>query len=275
MGPRFFAKRGDAVMKQRLGIKGHKGSQPFDAWSKTLTTVTLGEGHNPGTTTGTVFHLPCANWNDPLGDLDTMVSGTGQLTENRHPMDHNTAIAAGYNTVQVLSWKATITTNWILADAPLGDFMLAYTFVQNEDTEITLAAGAATRSMRLAMITSPRWTIKKFRSVQGFSENVLGSEKTVISVPNMFKYLKIINDGSTTSIPFGNARAAHVIADVAHSASPAAVDMFCTVVIFSESGLAMAIDSIHVTVAIEQKVRIMRNWLGSTDLNAGQPDIHG
>lgn len=260
-------------MKRRLGITGWGGSRPYNPWSKTLTTTTIGIGHNPGTTSGALFILPCNNWNDPTADLGTLVGGSGTSSTNRHPMHHNTAIADGYNVVQVLSWKAALRVNWILADTPTADFFVAYTFRGSALSEVTLTAGTASAIERMEMMTNSRWTLKHYRAVQGLQEVRPNSEDIIINVPNVFKYCENISRG-TEIVTFGNGAMSHLIADVNSASGPPAVELFCTVVIMTESGQAMAIDSVAVTVSITQKVKIMRNWTGTSDLNEGEPDVH-
>ncbi len=263
----------DAVMKQRLGITGFRGSRPYNPWSKTLTTKTFGTGQNPGTTSGTVFFLPVNNWNDPIGPLANPVAGTGTLTENRHPKHHDSAIADGYNTVQVLSWKAQIAVNWILADDPGRDFFVAYTFRQNATTELVRTAGTVSAVERLEIFTNPAWTVKHLRAIQGFREVHTSGNDIHISVPNVFKYCEKLAQG-VEAISFTNERMSHIIADVNSASGPPLLPLFCTVVIMTEQGIAMTTSSVHITVAITQKVRIMRNWTGTTDLNEGEVDVH-
>ncbi len=263
------------IMKQRLGLVGWKGSKPYHAFSKTLITKTLGEGHNPGTTTGATIVFPVNNWNDPLGTLSTLVAGTGSLTSNRHPMNHDDAMLDNYEVVQVLSWKLDLTINWIKADDPVSDFMVGYLFVANKASEIALdpAAGAA-RIERLEMLTNPRWTVKHYRAVQGITEVRPRSETLSISVPNVFQYLKIIAAGSDATVSLTNAHVSHVIADVNDVTNSPLVSMACTIAIMTESGLAMAIDSLHVTARVTQKVKIMRGFFGSEDMDEGEADTH-
>ena len=42
----------------------------------------------------------------------------------------------------------------------------------------------------------------------------------------------------------------------------------------TENGKAMAIDSLHVTIAITQRVKLMRDFIGTEDAFDGQPDVH-
>ncbi len=261
------------IMKQRLGITGWKGSTPFHPFSKTITTTTYGEGHNPGVTTGAVFHLPVNNWNDPIGDLATLIAGTGTLIHNRHPMDHDTAVLFLYNVAQVLSWKAVIDINQITAETPLVDFFVAYTFVQSEGTQVILSTTPATaRIERLNIFTNPRWTVVHF---DGTSVKRKGMNKPiVISVPNVFEYCRIISQGQSANDTFGQAVMSHAIADVNHTVNPPVIKLFCNVVIASEAGVAMDADSLHVTVAITQKVRVFRAHSVSKDLSEGVPDTH-
>lgn len=263
----------NSVMKQRLGLLNKRGSRPYHAWSKTITEVTLGHGTNPGTTAGAIFHLPVNNWNDPLGTLATLTSGAGTLVAGRHPRHHVNAILDGYNAVQVLSWQMKMWCNWIKADAPNGDFFVGYIIRDDANTEVTLVADGTAERERLDMMTSPRWTLKHYRAVQGFREVRPNSEAIVINIPNVYAYGKILAGGASV-VAFGPRRMSHQIADVASTVNPPGQTIFCTVCIMTESGLAMAIDSVDVTIEITQKVRIMRNALGSGDLNEGQPDSH-
>ncbi len=265
-------KRSDP-MRKRMGLVGWRGSRPFDAWSKTLVTITHGTGHNPGTTSGTVFTLPVNNWNDPMGDLATLVAGSGNLIQNRHPVNHNNAIAAGYNIVQVLSWFCRLKVNWIKADDPSKDFFVAYTFSQNDATEVLLTAGLASNIERLEIFTNPRWTVKHMRAVQGSGEVHTNRSDIVINVPNVFKYCKIIADGSNVTT-FGNGLMSHVIADTSAATNNPNIQLFCTVVIMTEDGFGLAIDSVAVTIAVTQKVRIMRDFLGAEDMDGGEVDVH-
>lgn len=260
------------VMKRRLGLLGWGNSRPFFPWSRSLTTRTLGEGHNPGTIAGAFFHLPVNNWNDPLGSLANLVAGGGSLVSDRHPMHHNNALSIGYNRVQVLSWKAELMVNWIAGAIVDQDYNVAYTFAQDAATNVTLAAGTTARAERLAMETNPMWTIRKFNGTPGVTGKRVNN-KIVISVPNVFAYCKVIADGQL-AIEANNGSVAHAIADVAHTVNPPPVALFCTVVIYTESGKAMAVSTVHVTVAITQRVKIMRDLVGSEDLDEGSPDVH-
>ncbi len=266
-------RRKNNVMKQRLGLIGWNGSRPFNPWSKTLTTKTLGEGHNPGTTSGAVVILPVNNWNDPLGSLSTLVAGTGSLTSNRHPMNHDLAISTGYNRVQVLSWKCVLTFTWILAGDPIQDFIVAYHFGTQASTEITLTAGTAARLEALEFQTNPRWTLKRFNASGGTDATNARPNNVTISVPNVFAYCKIIADGSLTT-EANNQTVSHVIADTSSASNEPAIPLRCTFAIYTESGLALAVDSIRVNVAITQKVKIMRDFLGGEDMDGGEPDPH-
>lgn len=262
-----------ALMERRLGVRGWGRSRPFFEWSKTLITRTLGEGHNPGTTTGAVFHLPVNNWNDPLGTLATLVAGTGSLTSNRHPVHHDTAISVGFHRVQVLSWRAKINVNWIGNADQLNDFIVAYTFSENAATEVLLAVGTAARIENMEFQTNPRWTLKRFEA-DGFRQFKPSSEMSVnINVPNVFEYCKIIAGGHL-NIEANNATIGHLLADVGSGSSVPTVQLFCTVVIYTESGLEMVVDSVHVTVAITQRVKIMRDHLGAEDMDDGEVDVH-
>ncbi len=263
----------NSVMKRRLGILGWDGSRPFTPWSKTLTTITYGVGRSPGTISGTIFHLPVNNWNDPIGPLSNPVAGAGTFTANRHPTNHDTAIANGYNTVQVLEWQLRLQVNWILDAAPTNDFFVAYTFKQDAATEVTMTAGTDSAIERLEIFTSPRWTVKHLRAIQGRSEVHTGKSDIVITVGNVFEYCKLIDRGLNTDA-FGNGDVAHDIADVNSVTNPAAVQLFCTIVIMTESGLAMAANAIQLLVGVKQKVKIMRNWPGSQDLDTGEVDVH-
>ncbi len=259
--------------KRRMGYTGWKGSKPFFGWSRTLTSVTLGEGHNPGVTTGAQFTLPVNNWNDPLGTLATLVAGTGSLTSNRHPKYHDNVIAQGYRIAQVLSWNARIHVNWIKADTPTGDFVVGYSFWEDIQTEVTLTAGDAGRIERLEWLTNPRWTLKHYKGIQGFGEARGKNEAININIPNVYRYCKAVADGSEI-VAFGPRSMSHVIADVGFNNGPPAVELYCRVVIFSESGLAMAIDSVHVTIEITQKVKVMRSNDGLNDMFEGEVDVH-
>lgn len=261
------------VMKQRLGVTGWKGSRPFSAWSKMLTTVTLGEGHNPGTTTGTQFGLPVNNWNDPLGNLGTMVAGTGSKTESRHPMNHDRAIAEGYERVQVQGWQAEIIVNWIRDPSATQDFVIAYTFSEDINTAVALTAGDTGRLENMSFQTNPRWTLKKFNATGG-SDEIPKRKSVTIRVPDVFAYCKLIAEGSL-GLEANNISTSHTIADVNfNSISFPQVPLFCRVAIYTESGLAMLVDSIHVQVKITQRVKIMRDNLGAEDMAGGNPDVH-
>ncbi len=261
------------IMKKRLGILSWNGSRPFLGWSKTLTTRTLGEGHNPGTTAGAQFSIPVNNWNDPLGSLATLVAGTGSLTSNRHPMDHDSAIASGYQRVQVLSWKAEIDVNWITGASNTGDFVVAYTFNQDVATEVALTAGTAARIEALEIETNRRWTTKRFNSAAGASAGAKRNTKVVINVPNVFAYCDNIARG-TEVVEANNATCSHVISDNSFQTDDPEITLFCNVVIYQETGLEMLINSILVKVAITQKVKIMRDKQGAQDMDDGEPDVH-
>lgn len=271
--PRRKKKKRVDPMKARMGMTGWKGSKPYHGWSKTLTTVTMGEGHNPGGTTGALFSFPVNNWNDPLGTMNSLVAGTGSLTSDRHPMHHDNAIADKYEVAQVLSWKAEIDVNWIKADLPTGDFIVAYTFVQDENSAVTLGTGATGRLEVLAIQTNPRWTVKHFRAVQSFDEVRKRRNSIIISVPNVYRYCKTISSGQVFTA-FSSEVVSHEIKDVSHASSAPAVKLFCRIVIMAKSGLDMLVDSVHVTVAITQKVKIMRNKRGDEDMLEGVPDTH-
>lgn len=266
-------KRGDEVMKRRLGLTGWGRVKAFHPWSKTVVSRILGEGHNPGTTAGAVFILPVNNWNDPLGSLSTLVAGTGSLTNNRHPEHHDDALNDGYTRVQVLGWQARINVNWILADNPVQDFMVGYAFVGTSGTEVVLTAGTAARIERMEFLTNPRWTFKHYRAVQGLQEVRSQKEAIVINVPNIARYLRVITRGSRTSALDNNVMQ-HIIADSPHTSSPANALLFCNVAIITEGGLAMAIDSVRVTVQITQRVKIYRDNPGSKDMDGGEVDVH-
>lgn len=260
---------GDAVMKRRMGLKGWAGSRPYTPWSKTLVTRTTGEGHNPGTTSGAVFGLPVNNWNDPLGALTTLVSGTGTIVQNRHPMHHDSAIEDGYNVVQVLLWSAKMTFNFIGAEAAVGDYLVAYHFGSQLASEVSLTAGAASRVERMELLTNPRWTVKH---LNGSPQEI--QDHTVRIAPiNVFDYCEIIADGAQT-VAFGNGLMSHGIRDVSFTSDFPVVELFCIVVIMTESGLEMPVDSVHATIEITQKVRIMRDNLGAEDMDEGEPDLH-
>ncbi len=271
--PRRRGKRSRAIMMQRLGLRGWNGSRPFEPWSKTITTKTLGEGHNPGTTAGALVTIPVNNWNDPLGSLVTLVAGTGSLTSNRHPMNHNSAIAAGYNRVQVLSWKMVITVTWIKVSDPVQDFIIAYTFKTDTGTEVTLTAGTAARIEALEFRTNPKWTLKRFNASGGTDARLPRPNTVVVSVPNVFAYCKIIADG-TLALEANNQSVSHVLADTSSATNEPAIPLRCTFAIYTESGLAMDIDSIRVNVAITQRVKVMRDFIGTEDMNSGEPDVH-
>ncbi len=264
----------NAIMKRRMGAIGWGGSKPFFSWSKTITTKTLGEGHNPGGTMGALFHLPVNNWNDPLGNLATLVAGTGSLTSNRHPEPHLNAIAVGYNRVNVISWKAEIDVNWIAPEGASNDFVVAYTFKQEAVTELTLATGPAGRIEVLELKTNPRWTISRvFNAHHGHDTGKKKSSKVVINVPNVFKYCEFIAGGQTNLLA-DNGSTGHAIKDTGFTSNVPIITLFCTVAIFTLSGLTMLIDSIHVTVAITQKVKIYRDFLGDEDMDDGETDVH-
>ncbi len=262
-----------AVMKRRLGMVGWGNSRPWHPWSKIITTRTLGEGHNPGTTTGAIFFLPVNNWNDPLGSLATLVAGSGSLTSNRHPMNHNNAISTGYNWAQVLSWSAKIEINWITASSPPNDFNVAYTFAQDAASEVTLVAGTEARVDNLDIETNPMWTVKRFNAAFGDTPKRGNEGVTFISVPNVFEYCDSIARGLSAT-EANNQTVGHLIADVSHTSGPPTIPLFCTVAIYTISGLAMPINSVHVTVAVTQRVKLMRDLIGAEDLDEGQPDVH-
>lgn len=261
------------VMRKRLGLSGWENSSPFNDWSKTIVSKTYGEGHNPGTTSGATFTLPVNNWNDPLGDLSTLVGGTGTLTEKRHPIHHDDALLHLYNTAQVLSWKAEININHIKESEALnaiGDYYVAYTFTQNAGTQVALdPTGELSRIERFNIRSNPMWTV--IRRDAGIHRKY---RPIVISVPSVFEYMKVTAAGANSSATFGNPAISHVIADVAFDSGGPDNTLFCRVVIGKESGTAMAIDTVHVTIAITQKVRIMRNFLGTKDIVFGVTDSH-
>ncbi len=261
------------VMRKRLGLSGWAGSKPFNNYSMTLVSKTYGEGHNPGTTTGTTFTLPVNNWNDPLGNLSTLVAGTGLLSEKRHPIHHDDALLHLYNTVQVLSWKAEIDINHIKESEALnaiGDYYVAYTFSQNASTQVALdPATNLARIERFNIFSNPMWTV--IRRDAGIHRKY---RPIVISVPSVFEYMKITAAGANSAENFGNPVISHTIADVAFDSGPPTNTLFCRIVIGKESGTAMAIDTLHVTIAITQKVRIMRNFTGTKDIIFGVTDSH-
>ncbi len=261
------------VMKRRLGLLGWGNSRPFHEWSKTLTTRTMGEGHNPGTTSGAVFHLPVNNWNDPLGTLSTLVGGSGSLTANRHPMNHDFALARGYNRVQVLSWRARINVNWIASASGTQDFIVAYTFSQDANTQLLLTTPTVARLERLRIETNPRWTVKKFDAHNQATLIPSSAMGISINVPNVFAYCDIIARGQL-DLEANNGTVGHILGDNAATVNPPDITLFCTVVIMTESGIAMALDAVHVTVAITQRVKIMRDALGNEDMVEGTPDVH-
>lgn len=252
---------------------GWQNSRPYNIWSRTLTTRTMGEGHNPGTTTGALFILPVNNWNDPLASLGTLVVGTGSKTEDRHPMNHDDAIADGYGRVQVLSWSAKINVNWIASASGTQDFIVAYTFSETSTTEVALAAGSGGRNERLEILTNPRWTVKQFDANNQGTFKPTSTNGIFISVPNVFAYCDTLNQG-TLNTEANNSTIGHLIADSSSATNVPTVTLFCTVVIMTESGIAMSIDSIHVTVAITQRVKIMRTFIGTEDMDGGEADVH-
>ncbi len=90
-------KASSSTMRRRMGLTGWGNSKPFFGWSKTLTTKTLGEGHNPGVLNGAKFTLPVNNWNDPLGDLGNLVPGSGSLTKTVIPRTTTTRSRSATN----------------------------------------------------------------------------------------------------------------------------------------------------------------------------------
>lgn len=238
-----------------------------------MTTRTLGQGRNPGTTSGAVFHLPVNNWNDPLGTLATLVAGSGSLTSNRAPMHHNNALASGYQRVQVLRWKAEIYVNWIAGDIPDQDFNVAYTFSQTATTELLLTAGTAARLEVLEIETNPMWTVARFNGTPGLTTRRSNQNRIVISVPNVFAYCDSIARGQL-NVEANNGTVGHVIALVNSATAPPTVALFCTVAIYTVSGLAMAINTVNVQVAVTQHVKIMRDLIGTEDLDEGEPSVH-
>ncbi len=267
---RFSAK---ATMKRRLGLLGWGNSRPFFEWSKTITTRTLGEGHNPGTLAGAFFHLPVNNWNDPLGTLSNLVAGSGSLTANRHPLNHDDAITRNYNRARVLSWSAKINVNWIASASGTQDFIVAYTFSEDTNTEVTLVAGTAARIERLEIETNPRWTVKKFEAANNGQFAPSSTRGIFIRVPNVFAYCDIIARGEQ-DVEANNGTVGHILADSSSATNAPTITLFCTVVIMTESGIAMAIDSVHATVAITQRVKLMRDHQGAEDMDEGEVDVH-
>lgn len=272
MAPRRRSSQRD-IMHRRMGLKGLNNSRPFKPWSKTLVTRTLGEGHaGIGTLAGSSFNLPVNNWNDPLGGLTGLQAGTGSLTKNRHPMNHDDAIADGYDHVQVLSWKAEIATTWIGTSSETLDYIVAYTFAEDTSTEVALTAGTAVRLERLEMMTNPRWTMRNYNAVGG-EQHSKPNNSVFISVPNVFAYCTLIARGHQT-VEANNGTVSHQIVDSSSSTNVPDIGLFCTVSIFTESGLALPVDSILVTVAITQRVKIMRDKLGGEDMEDGETDVH-
>ncbi len=271
MPKRRRRRSGRDIMKQRMGLTGIRGSKPYLPWSKTLITTTMGEGHNPGTTVGALFHLPVNNWNDPLGTLGSLVAGDGSLTSNRHPSHHAQAIVDKYRSVQVISWEAIIDCNWILAGDDNNDYMIAYTFVGAEGTGVNLAAGAAARLERLDILSHPRWTVRNLKASPLADSHFRNAIR--INVPDVYAYCDTLSRGAAVTA-FGNEAMSHTILDVASSSNFPNTRLFCTIAIMTEGGLAMIINSLRVTVSITQKVRIMRNQLGADDLFDATPDTH-
>lgn len=263
----------NATMRRRMGLTSWGNSRPFLEWSKSLTTRTLGEGHNSGSTTGAIFILPVNNWNDPLGTLSNLVAGSGSLTSNRHPIDHDSAIASGYERVQVLGWKLEIDVNWIGGASNVMDYVVGYTFGQDLASEVTLTAGTAARIERMEFESNRRWTLKHYNANPGQVTGAKRNSKIVVNVPNVFKYCDIIARG-TDEVEANNATVSHQIADVNSLTNPPEVALFCTVVIYTESGLALPVDSVHVTLAVTQRVKIMRDKLGAEDMDDGEADVH-
>jgi len=257
------------IMRRRMGLVGWANSRRFFGWSKTLTTRTLGEGHNPGTIAGATFVLPVNNWNDPLGSLVNLVAGNGSLTANRHPMNHQNAINVGYERVQVLAWNARIDVNWIGGMTNIGDYTVAYSFNQDSGTEVTLSPGDDARIEILEIETNPRWTRQSFQS----NPEVINGRPVFINIPNVFAYCKIIASGHS-SVEATNGNCSHFIRDVDQTTFVPTIQLYCNVVIYQNSGLAMSINSIHVKVAITQRVKIMRDAIGGEDLDDGETTVH-
>lgn len=262
--------RTNRVMRRRMGLRGWDDSRPYHPWSKTLVSRILGEGHNPGVTSGVEFALPVNNWNDPLGTGGGLVVGTGSQTTNRHPVKHNNAITDGYNVAQVLKWRCLIILNWIRAEDITGDYIVAYRFTQQDGTEVLLPAGPATSIEILEMLTSPYWTTKRFNASPLHRKR----ETVSINVPDVYQYVEAIHAGHQVSTTMGNGVMSHVIADTNSASNSPVVKLFCQVVVASLSGLVMLIDSLHITIQITQKVRIMRDYVGSQDLDEGEADVH-
>lgn len=272
MPRRRFRRAGNTTMNKRLGLSTWENSKPYFGWSKTLVTNTVGEGRNPGTIAGATFSLPVNNWNDPLGTLATLVAGAGGLRQDRHPAHHADAIRDGYENVQVHAWSADIDVNWILGANNTQDLLVAYTFAQDTTTPFVLTAGGTARTERMEVLTSSRWT--KFRMNADPNPSTEHNRKRFkINVPNVFDYCKTISAGSTLAV-FGNGAMSHSIRDVNSATTPPGVTLFCLVVIMTETGFALPVDSIHVTIQIRQKVTIMRDRQGPEGLDEGETDLH-
>ncbi len=173
----------------------------------------------------------------------------------------------------MLAWKAKIVVNWILNALAIGDHIIAYTFTEDANTEFEGVAGSAGRIERLEILTNPRWTVKRLEGHPGTDAPSSDVHVLFISVPNVFKYCQIIADGSNTR-EANNGSVSHALTDSNHTVTPPLIPLFCQIIIFNESGNVMAIDSLHITVEITQRVKIMRDRKGTEDMDEGEVDVH-
>jgi len=234
------------LMERRLGSRSFGNHRPYHSQTKTLVTRTVGHGHVTATTAGNSWAIPVNNWNDPMGPLTTLAGGSGTLIENRHPLNHDTAIADDYQVVRVLDWVMRCSVSYVGTDTPGKDYVVAWRFSNSITSPFTWTAGGTTVGNWNAIQTDPQYSYAKFSATNTGGSSMPSGGDLVITVPSVNAYCKKLHSGlqSTIANDYGPEMSGHILADVDHASNPPTIVLFCNMHVFTANGLAFAANDV-------------------------------
>ncbi len=210
-----------------------------------------------GTTAGDSLAWDVNNYNDPLTDKATVGTLTELGTTKNHPAMHDDALV-GYDQARIISSSYRI---FIKNTAGNRDFIVAWTFSDNNTTPLTWTAGTVTIDNWKDIQGSRGWQWKRFSSLGGGNPGVPSSGYIYIRIPSVFKLIRgIYNKGlSTNNAVDMLTKPSQLSAVISDSNVGGIINIYLHLIVFNPEGTALTANQLVMEVQWRGKVELLRS----------------